>query len=147
MGISVPSGTTYAYPARTAVRRPGALAASRATLSFTYLQAVVVPTPNPAASSAKVSPFEDLEVSWEKYRDDIVDNADRNRLYLHASRVLGVFAAVFIAALAIVAVVAGTVAPAPSDVIVVHNGQLTCGPVVDSTKYTDVTNVVPVTSC
>jgi len=54
---------------------------------------------------------------------------------------------VFIAALAIVAVVAGTVAPAPSDVIVVHNGQITCGSVVDSTKYTDVTNVVPVTSC
>lgn len=93
------------------------------------------------------SPRVDREVSWQKYRDDIVDNADRNRLYLHASRVLGVFAAVFIAVLAIVAVVAGTVAPAPSDVIVVHNGQLTCGPVVTSTKYTDVTNVVPVTSC
>jgi hypothetical protein len=90
---------------------------------------------------------EDLGVSWQKYRDDIVDNADRNRFYLHASRVLGVFSAVFIAALAIVAVVAGTVAPAPSDVIVVHNGQITCGSVVDSTKYTDVTNVVPVTSC
>jgi hypothetical protein len=90
---------------------------------------------------------EDLEVSWQKYRDDIVDNADRNRLYLHASRVLGVFAAVFIAALAIVAVVAGTVAPAPSDVIVIHHGQLTCGPVADSTTYTDVTHVVPVTSC
>jgi hypothetical protein len=89
----------------------------------------------------------DLEVSWQKYRNDIVDNADRNRLYLHASRVLGVFAAVFIAILAIVAVVAGTVAPAPSDVIVVHHGQLSCGPVVDSTKYTDVTHVVPVTSC
>ena len=88
-----------------------------------------------------------LEVAWQKYRDDIVDNADRNRLYLHASRVLGVFAAVFIAVLAIVAVVAGTVAPAPSDVIVVHHGQLTCGPVGDSTKFTDVTHVVPVTSC
>jgi hypothetical protein len=31
--------------------------ASRATVSFTYLQAVVVPTPNPAASSANVSPL------------------------------------------------------------------------------------------
>lgn len=89
----------------------------------------------------------DLKISWRTYRDDIVDNADRNRLYLHASRVLGVFAAVFIAVLAIVAVVAGTVAPAPSDVIVVHHGQVTCGPVSDSTKYTDVTHVVPVTSC
>jgi hypothetical protein len=89
----------------------------------------------------------DLELAWQKYRDDIVDNADRNRLYLHASRVLGVFAAVFIAVLAIVAVVAGTIAPAPSDVIVVHHGQLTCGPVGDTTKFTDVTHVVPVTSC
>jgi hypothetical protein len=89
----------------------------------------------------------DLEVSWRQYRDDIVDNADRNRIYLHASRVLGVFAAAFIAVLAVVAVVAGTVAPAPSDVIVVHHGQLTCGPVSGSTKYTDVTSVVPVTSC
>ena len=89
----------------------------------------------------------DGEVSWQKYRDDIVDNADRNRIYLHASRVLGVFAAAFIALLAIVPVVAGTVAPPPSDVIVVHHGQVTCGPVGGSTKYTDVTNVVPVTSC
>jgi membrane protein YqaA with SNARE-associated domain len=89
----------------------------------------------------------DQDDPWKKYRDDIVDNADRNRLYLHASRVLGVFAAVFIAVLAIVAVVAGTVAPAPSDVIVVQHGRLICGPVGDTTKYTDVTHVVPVTSC
>jgi hypothetical protein len=90
---------------------------------------------------------ETLEASWQKYRDDTVDNADRNRLYLHASRVLGVFAAAFIAVLAIVAVVAGTVAPAPTDVIVVHHGRLICGPVGDTTKYADVTHVVPVTSC
>lgn len=87
------------------------------------------------------------EKSWRKYREDIVGNANRNRIYLHASRVLGVFAAVFIAVLAIVAVLAGTVAPAPSDVIVVHNGQLTCGPFSESSKATDVTQVVPVTSC
>ena len=87
------------------------------------------------------------EKSWQKYREDILGNANRNRIYLHASRVLGVFAAVVIAVLAIVAVLAGTVAPAPSDVIVVHNGQLTCGPFSESSKATDVTQVVPVTSC
>jgi hypothetical protein len=89
----------------------------------------------------------DPEESWQKYREDIVGNANRNRIYLHASRVLGVFAAVFIAVLAIAAVLAGTVAPAPSDVIVVHNGQLTCGPFSESSAATDVTQVVPVTSC
>jgi hypothetical protein len=35
----------------------GGRAASSATVSVTYLQAVAVPTPNPAASSANVSPF------------------------------------------------------------------------------------------
>ena len=39
------------------MRSFGARAASSATVSFTYLQAVVVPTPNPAASSANVSPL------------------------------------------------------------------------------------------
>jgi hypothetical protein len=87
------------------------------------------------------------EHDWQRYRDDIVDNADRNRIYLHASRVVGVFAAAFIAMLAIAAVVAGTVSPAPSDVIVIHNGRLTCGPFGDSAKDTDVTQVIPVTSC
>jgi hypothetical protein len=35
----------------------GARAASRATVSFTYRQAVAVPTSNPAAISSNVSPF------------------------------------------------------------------------------------------
>lgn len=90
---------------------------------------------------------QDPEFAWQRYRADIVDNADRNRVYLHASRVLGVFAAVFIAALAIAAVFAGTIAPAPADVIVVHNGRLACGPFSASAKDTEVTQVVPVTSC
>jgi hypothetical protein len=89
----------------------------------------------------------DTEKSWQKYQEDIIGNANRNRIYLHASRVLGVFAAVFIAVLAIVAVLAGTIAPAPSDVIVVHQGQLTCGPFSESAGDTGVTQVVPVTSC
>ena len=61
IGISVPSTTTYACPAffasRTAVRSFGARPASRATVSFTYRQAVEIPTSNPAASSANVSPL------------------------------------------------------------------------------------------
>ena len=84
---------------------------------------------------------------WLKYRDDIVDNADRNRVFLHASRVLGVSAAFFIAVLAIVAVIAGTVSPAPSDVVVVYKGHFRCVPVGDYAGYTDVTQVVPVDSC
>ena len=39
------------------MRSFGARAASRATVSCTYLQAVVVPTSNPAARSANVSPL------------------------------------------------------------------------------------------
>jgi hypothetical protein len=39
------------------VRSFGARAASSSTVSFTYLKAVVVPTPNPTASSANVSPL------------------------------------------------------------------------------------------
>ena len=35
----------------------GARAASRETVSFTYLQAVAVPTSNPATSSVNVSPL------------------------------------------------------------------------------------------
>jgi hypothetical protein len=95
--------------------------------------------------------FEDEEEEgadpWQKYMGDIVDNADRNRIYLHASRVLGVAAAVFIAVLAIVAIVAGTVAPAPSDVVVVYHGQFRCVPVGDYAKYTGVTQVISVSSC
>ena len=87
------------------------------------------------------------EDPWQKYMEDIVDTADRNRIYLHASRVLGVFAAFFIAALAIVAVIAGTVAPAPSDVVVVYHGRFRCVPVGDYAKYTGVTQVISVSSC
>ena len=50
-------------------------------------------------------------------------------------------AAGLIALLAILAVIAGTVSPPPSDVIMVHNGQVTCGPVSDSAKDTGVTQV------
>jgi hypothetical protein len=87
------------------------------------------------------------EPAWQKYKDDIVDNADRNRIYLHASRILGVLAAALIAVLAIVAVIAGTVSPAPSDVIVIHHGHVSCGPASRYAKDTGVTQIVPVNNC
>jgi hypothetical protein len=71
--------------------------------------------------------------------------AERNRIYLHASRSLGVVAAGFIAVLAIVAVIAGTYFPAPSEVVLVHHGMTSC--VSASKKYSGVTWVVPVNSC
>ena len=56
-------------------------------------------------------------------------------------------AAGLIAVLAIAAIIAGTVSPAPSDVIVVYHGRFTCVPAGDNAKYTSVTQVVPVNSC
>jgi fatty acid desaturase len=90
---------------------------------------------------------EDQKDRWEVYRDRSLESADRRRIYLHASRATGVIAAGLIALLAILAVIAGTVSPPPSDVIVIHNGHVTCGPVSDSAKDTRVTQVIPVTSC
>lgn len=71
--------------------------------------------------------------------------AERNRIYLHASRTLGVAAASFIALLAIIAVIAGTFFSVPSEVIMVRNGVTSCVPA--STRNSGVTLVVPVNSC
>jgi len=61
MAIRVPSITTNACPAFFAARSAGASRGERAaisrTVSVTYRQAVAVPTPNPAASWARVSPL------------------------------------------------------------------------------------------
>src|SRR5690348_2845632 len=61
MGMRVPSSTTNArlafFAAPSAASSLGARAASKATVSCTYRQAVVVPTPKPAARPAKVSPL------------------------------------------------------------------------------------------
>jgi hypothetical protein len=84
---------------------------------------------------------------WMAYRDWSLSSAERRRVYLHASRVTGVAAAGLIALLAIVAVIAGTISPVPTEVIVVHHGQLSCGPVSGSKMFTGVTQVVPVSSC
>ena len=51
--VGVP-GLLLVLDRRAELRRPGA---SRATISFTYLQAVVTIAPNPAVSSANVSPL------------------------------------------------------------------------------------------
>jgi hypothetical protein len=87
------------------------------------------------------------EAAWQIYKEGSLNSADRRRALLHASRNLGVVAASLIAVLAIVATIAGTVSPAPSEVIVVYHGRFSCVPAADSAKYTGVTQVVPVNSC
>lgn len=84
---------------------------------------------------------------WEIYKERSTTSADRRRVYLHASRTAGVIAAALIAVLAIMAVIAGTVSPALTEVIVVHHGQTNCVPASNNLKYTGVTQVVPVSSC
>jgi hypothetical protein len=81
------------------------------------------------------------------YKERSLYSANRRRALLHASRNLGVVMAGLIAVLAIVAVIAGTISPAPSEVIVVYHGRCTCIPVSEHTMYTGVTQVVPVSSC
>jgi hypothetical protein len=88
-----------------------------------------------------------VEPSWKVHRDRTLASADRRRVYLHASRATGVIAAGLIAVLAIVAVIAGTVSPVPTVVIVVHHGRLTCAPVGESQRFTGVTQVITVSSC
>jgi hypothetical protein len=87
------------------------------------------------------------EAPWQVYKEGSLKSADRRRALLHASRNLGVVTAGLIAVLAIVAVIAGTVSPAPSEVVVVHHGRSSCVPVGDAGRYTNVTQVVPVNSC
>jgi hypothetical protein len=71
------------------------------------------------------APNDNNGAKWEiRYRRTAVSR----RNLLHASRTLGVFTVAIVAALAVVLLLAGAVAPAPTDVIVVHGGHLTCGP-------------------
>ncbi len=84
---------------------------------------------------------------WKIYEEWSRRGADRCRLYLHASRAAGVIAAGLIALLAILAVIAGTVSPAPADVVVVHHGLITCRPVGESLGLTGVSQVVTVSNC
>ena len=84
---------------------------------------------------------------WKKHKDRTLATADRRRVYLHASRTTGVIAAGLIAVLAITAVIAGTIAPVPADVMVVHHGHVTCGPTSQTHQFTGVTEVIAVSSC
>jgi hypothetical protein len=84
---------------------------------------------------------------WKAYKNSVLEGAESRRVYLHASRTVGVVTAGLIALLVIVAVIAGTVAPTPTDVIVVHQGRISCGTVTAGTGEKGVTQVVPVTSC
>lgn len=92
----------------------------------------------------------DQDPDWVIYRRRSLRSAQRRLTYLHASRTAGVAAAALIAMLAILAVIAGTVSPPaapPAYVIVVHHGRLNCTEVGAGLDYTNVTNVIPVTSC
>jgi hypothetical protein len=92
-------------------------------------------------------PAQPADPLWKKHKDRTLATADRRRVNLHASRTTGVIAAGLIAVLAIVAVVAGTVAPVPTDVMVVHHGHVTCGPTSQFHEFTGVTEVIAVNSC
>jgi hypothetical protein len=87
------------------------------------------------------------EPRWKIYRDWSQASAERRRVYLHASRFAGVIAAGLIALLAIMAIIAGTVSPAATDVVVVHHGRVSCGPVNQSGTLTGVTQVMTVSNC
>jgi len=82
-----------------------------------------------------------------RYRDRYQRAAVSRRNLLQASRALGILTAGIIAALAVVILLEGVIAPAPTDVMVIHGGRLTCAPVGDTLQYSDVTRVVPVTGC
>jgi len=98
------------------------------------------PPPSPATAGKDMP-------AWRIYQKRSLYSADRRRALLHASRNLGVITAGLIAVLAITAIIAGTISPAPTEVIVVYHGRFTCTPVSAHTIYTGVTQVVPVSSC
>ena len=82
-----------------------------------------------------------------RYRDQYQRAAISRRNLLQASRALGILTAAVIAALAVVILLEGVIAPAPADFIVIHGGRLTCGPVSAARQYSDVTRVIPVAGC
>jgi hypothetical protein len=45
--------------------------------------------------------------------------------------------------LAVLAVIAGTISPAPTEVIVIHGGRATCISAADSEKLANVSQVIP----
>jgi hypothetical protein len=68
--------------------------------------------------------------SWERYKQHQLGMADRLRRYLHRSRLLGIAAALLAGALALVVLGIGAFAQpaqAPTSVVVIQGGQVTCG--------------------
>jgi hypothetical protein len=81
------------------------------------------------------------------YKDKYNRSADRRRAYLHTSRRLGVAAALVAGCVVIWIFAAGIVSQTSPDVIVVHHGQVTCGPIRNMEKYVQVTQVISVAQC
>jgi hypothetical protein len=73
--------------------------------------------------------------------------ADRRRLYLHASRGLGITAALLAGIVVIWIFAARTASQASPKIIVVHKGRVTCGTIKTVEKYTGITQVVSVAQC
>jgi hypothetical protein len=68
---------------------------------------------------------------WWEFRDLRRQRGDRARKYLHRSRALGIGALVVASVLALVVLALGGFgddASAPTYVVVIHDGQITCGP-------------------
>jgi hypothetical protein len=68
--------------------------------------------------------------TWEEYRDSQLELADKLRRRLHRSRLLGVAAVLLAGILAMAVLGFGAFvhpAQAPTSVVVVHDGQVTCG--------------------
>ena len=87
------------------------------------------------------------EERWKSYKQISTNSANRKRAYLHASRGLGVVTAFLIGMLVVLVVIAGTVAPVPTEVIVIHGGRATCVSTADTGELAHVSQVIPVSSC
>jgi hypothetical protein len=69
-------------------------------------------------------------IKWQDFRDDRKERGDDARRFLHQSRALGVGAVLFGVVLALLVLALGGFADDTSDpthVVVVHDGQVTCG--------------------
>jgi hypothetical protein len=68
--------------------------------------------------------------TWERFRQHRLERAETLRTHLHRSRLLGVAAAILAGVLALAVLWIGAFvhpSPAPTSVVVVHRGQVTCG--------------------
>jgi hypothetical protein len=83
----------------------------------------------------------------ETYKDKYNRWADRRRAYLHASRGLGVAAALLAGCVVIWIFAAGTASQASPDIIVIHQGRVTCGTIRNAEKYTRITQVISTPQC